>query len=331
MKRMMILMLLLLMVGVASMNAQVTIGSASNPNPSAVLDLNTGSTGYKGLLLPNVPLTGSRDNTTITNPATGLMVYATGTAGLSAGVYVWDGGKWKVTASDCPFSLTDIDGNTYSVKLFGDQCWMTQNLRVTRTPGGTPLDSVRLNPGIYSGSTNHSVSVGYNASASSTNFAVYTPGSALGTSVNYTENGIAYTSTWNDFGSKFGFLYPSYLARSACPMGWHLPSGDEFLELSTYLGSKANKKALDNNGTIVSADGRNTTSSGYDRFSDLNARFNVLLGGYVTLSGSAFNFTYAAYLTEQRIENVQRFDVGRDAFVNTTMAYVYKSVRCLKD
>jgi hypothetical protein len=86
----------LLFVITTSLNAQVTIGSLEDPAPSAVLDLNTGGNNRLGLLLPNVPLTSETDVTTTTAPpATGLMVYADGTGGLEAGVYVWNGTKWQ--------------------------------------------------------------------------------------------------------------------------------------------------------------------------------------------------------------------------------------------
>jgi hypothetical protein len=99
-KKMFCLMLLFMVLGAASMNAQVTIGSTSNPDPSAILDLNTGSNVYKGLLLPNVPLTGDNDETTITNPATGLLIYNTGAAGLTpAGLYCWNGTKWEAAGA----------------------------------------------------------------------------------------------------------------------------------------------------------------------------------------------------------------------------------------
>ncbi|MGE4514795.1 MAG: hypothetical protein AB7E26_13435 [Chryseobacterium sp.] len=73
-------------------NGQVGIGT-SNPDASAVLDV---SATNKGILLPRVALTNSTDQTTITSPATGLLVYNTATTGsapfnVSPGVYVNNG------------------------------------------------------------------------------------------------------------------------------------------------------------------------------------------------------------------------------------------------
>ena len=71
--------------------AQTGIGTTA-PNASAKLDVYSTN---KGFLPPRVTLTNSTDNTTIPNPATGLLVYNTGNnAGLVAGYYYWNGSSW---------------------------------------------------------------------------------------------------------------------------------------------------------------------------------------------------------------------------------------------
>jgi hypothetical protein len=52
-QKMMFLMLMLLMLSTASVNAQVTIGSTADPHAGAVLDLQSTT---QGLKLPNVAL-----------------------------------------------------------------------------------------------------------------------------------------------------------------------------------------------------------------------------------------------------------------------------------
>jgi hypothetical protein len=96
------LMLMLLVLSAASVNAQVRIGGNTDPNPSAVLDLNSTdavNNGTLGFALPRVALLSTTDNTTIPNPVAGLVVYNTAIAGngLSAvtpGTYVFSEGKW---------------------------------------------------------------------------------------------------------------------------------------------------------------------------------------------------------------------------------------------
>jgi hypothetical protein len=86
---------------VTNLHAQVTIGKDTIPNSQAVLELRSGleappsSTKGKGLLLPRVALNSSSDVSLFNLPMTaGLAVYNTGTAGLPAGIYYWDGTGW---------------------------------------------------------------------------------------------------------------------------------------------------------------------------------------------------------------------------------------------
>ena len=76
--------------------AQTGIGTTT-PEASAKLDI---SSTNKGFLPPRVTLTSITDNTTIPNPATGLLVYNTGNnVGLVAGYYYWNGSYWATIAT----------------------------------------------------------------------------------------------------------------------------------------------------------------------------------------------------------------------------------------
>jgi hypothetical protein len=76
--------------------AQTGIGT-TNPHASAKLDV---SATNKGFLPPRVTLTSGTDNSTISSPATGLLVYNTGNnVGLAAGYYYWNGGAWATIAT----------------------------------------------------------------------------------------------------------------------------------------------------------------------------------------------------------------------------------------
>jgi hypothetical protein len=77
-------------------NAQTGIGTTT-PDASAKLDI---SSTNKGFLPPRLTLTSSTDNTTIPNPAIGLLVYNTGNnVGLVAGYYYWNGSSWATIAT----------------------------------------------------------------------------------------------------------------------------------------------------------------------------------------------------------------------------------------
>lgn len=88
--------LLLLLIVVINSHAQIGIGTTT-PDASAKLEV---SATNKGFLPPRVTLTSATDNSTISNPATGLLIYNTGNnLGLVAGYYYWNGAVWTTIAT----------------------------------------------------------------------------------------------------------------------------------------------------------------------------------------------------------------------------------------
>jgi hypothetical protein len=75
--------------------AQTGIGTTT-PNASAKLDVYSTN---KGFLPPRVSLTDAYDVTTIPSPATGLLIYCKGDAGLAAGYYFFNGTAWATIAT----------------------------------------------------------------------------------------------------------------------------------------------------------------------------------------------------------------------------------------
>jgi hypothetical protein len=135
MKKMIFLMLTLLILSSASMNAQVNIGSINDPHKGAVLDLSQG--GELGLLLPHVSITNVRsfqlptgDNSTITN-AVGMTVYNTNPA-LGEGLFTWNGSEWKPVSSSSAGSCSPVTATSSSSKT-----GVNTELKVTVT-AGTP-------------------------------------------------------------------------------------------------------------------------------------------------------------------------------------------------
>ncbi|GHS98129.1 hypothetical protein FACS189421_06150 [Bacteroidia bacterium] len=112
---MFILMLTLMTLCVANVNAQVTIGSENPPHSGAVLDLQSGL----GLKLPTVELGDVtvfqllEEGDTEIETATGLMVYNSSDetiGGNGKGIYVWTG-KWVSAGKSAPVetSVTNIN------------------------------------------------------------------------------------------------------------------------------------------------------------------------------------------------------------------------------
>lgn len=83
---------------VVTSNGSIGIGTVS-PNASAILDVNADGLSLgnkKGFLGPKAALSSETDQVTIPSPATGLLVYNSGTGGLVYNGYVfWNGTEWR--------------------------------------------------------------------------------------------------------------------------------------------------------------------------------------------------------------------------------------------
>lgn len=112
-----------------TLKAQVGIGTPQ-PNPSSQLEVVANN---RGVLLPNVKLTSSTDQQTITKGnVVSLLVYNTAAvADIKPGYYYWDGAKWNrlgkeleiFTGSGAPSANTPsgaVAGNIYVDEVTGD-------------------------------------------------------------------------------------------------------------------------------------------------------------------------------------------------------------------
>jgi uncharacterized protein (TIGR02145 family) len=102
-------------------------------------------------------------------------------------------------------TVIDIEGSVYQTVKIGDQWWMAENLRTTKTDDGTTLSLVTENT--TWGKFENPAYCWYDNDAT-TNKSIY------------------------------GALYNWYSANSrVCPIGWHVPSVEEWTTLAMYLGS----------------------------------------------------------------------------------------------
>jgi len=130
-----------------------------------------------------------------------VRAYATNTAGTSYGQEV------TFTTADADLSpIKDIDNNIYHVVRIGTQTWTKENLRTTRFNDGTDI------PKITDGEDWES--------ATTAAYCIY-------------NNTIVADSILT-----FGLLYNWYAATDdkLAPVGWHLPTEDDWNTLITYLG-----------------------------------------------------------------------------------------------
>lgn len=95
--------------------SQIGIGT-NTPNNSAKLEV---SATNKGFLPPRIELTGANDQSTISNPAEGLLVFNTASAGTSPnavtpGYYYYNGGAWQRIMNQQPDAVVNFDKTTPS-------------------------------------------------------------------------------------------------------------------------------------------------------------------------------------------------------------------------
>ncbi len=103
-------------------------------------------------------------------------------------------------------TVTDIDGNVYTTVTIGSQVWMAENLKTTKYNDGTKILNV--------------------------------------TDDDEWENLSSAAYCWydNDInnGNIYGALYNWYAVHTGklCPIGWHVPTDEEWTELIDYLGGE---------------------------------------------------------------------------------------------
>jgi len=201
-------------------------------------------------------------------------------------------------------SVTDIDGNVYNTEQIGDQCWMKENLRVTKYNNGEEII-----------------------------------------------NGYSWYN--DDMANKYlhGALYNWHTAASAkglCPEGWHLPSDDEWTQLTNFIsgGTSYGGQQLKSCRQVGSPLSGNCDTEDYPRWDGGGIYYGNDLHGFSGLPAGYFTNNYpwgfqnmgsiAIFWTSTEIElyfaynrslNNNGFSVGR----NSVNKYEGLSVRCLKD
>jgi len=155
----------------------------------------------------------------------------------------------KFTTSFEP--VTDIDGNIYQTTEIGDQIWIAENLKTTKYNDGTPITLITNNDTWYELTT---------------------------------EAYCYYGNDESSYKDEYGALYNGYavISNKLCPIGWHVPSYEEWQVLMNYLG-----------GTSIA--GGKLKEIGTTHWSDPNTgatneyNFTSLPGGFRQVSWQANN------------------------------------------
>ncbi len=189
-----------------SILSQIGIGTTT-PNSSAQLDVTASN---KGFLPPRIALTALNDNSTISSPATGLLIYNTATAGTAPnnvipGYYFWNGNNWSL--------ISGSSGNVTGIAKFYNNSSQSYTASMNVALNTTETNSISsyvslssngivLEPGVYEleGSAGGTVSTTSGDTRVYTGFYNNTSGSfvgqggqsASGNAGNH--NGLAYNS-----------------------------------------------------------------------------------------------------------------------------------------
>jgi uncharacterized protein (TIGR02145 family) len=228
-----------------------------------------------------------------------------------------------VTTLACGYQITDYDGNTYNTVLIGSQCWMKENLKTTHYADGTPLVD-GTNTGNISGDYTTKYYFDYNNDTANT--AIY---------------GKYYTWAAIMNNTASSNTVPSGV-QGICPMGFHLPSDEEWKILEGEVDSlygypntewnNSGYRGYDAGLNLKTTTGWNSNGNGTDLYS-----FSALPGGYRGLNGAFYGmgdgsnwWSTSEYSTTFAWGRVISYDDGK-VFRNGLNEILALNVRCLKD
>ncbi len=226
------------------------------------------------------------------SPTTTFFVraYATNTAGTGYGITM------SFTTLQ---GVTDIDGNVYNTVIIGTQVWMVENLIVSKYRNGDPIPNVTGNTAWIDLTT--------------------------GAYCDY-ENTPANSVT---YGKLFNW-YAVHDTRRLAPMGWHVPSDEDWTILTTFLGGAdvAGGK-MKEAGTLHWS----TPNAGADNSSG----FTALPGGARGMDGSFFaggkySHWWLANETDAAKASECAMDYNKTIVTNGSLLKIFGfSVRCVMD
>jgi uncharacterized protein (TIGR02145 family) len=222
---------------------------------------------------------------------------------------------------DCGL-VADYDGNIYKTLVFGDQCWMRENLRTTHYSDGTVIP------------------LGSNSSEEPHRFECFPSDLSDGVleHCGYLYN---WAAVMNGEGSSD--QVPSGV-QGICPSGWHVPSNAEWDKLGNYVSSIP-KNCCDsssyniakslastlywNNSSYNCAPGNHSETNNASRFAAYPAGY---CPGYCTGFGNSATFwsTSLSYYSWEAYSRVISFD-GAGFTYDHWGKYYGCSVRCVKD
>ena len=216
-------------------------------------------------------------------------------------------------------TVTDADGNVYTIVTIGDQVWTVENLRTTKFNDGTPIPLI----------------------TDESEWSTY-------------DDDKKPACCWyeNDTGKKetYGALYNWYAVNTGklAPKGWHVSTDSEWMELERYLtGNGYNSDETKEDRKIAKsmaaeaewawgstndpcAIGNNLSKNNKSGFSALPGGFRLISGNFRNIGTTGRWWSATEYDTSRAWRYNLRYDSG-----NLNRAYYFKgcgfSVRLLRD
>ena len=236
---------------------------------------------------------------TINSPIGQYPIVASGTSPNPNYKYVFVNGILSVNnPGPIPYApAKDIDGNTYNTVVIGSQIWMTENLRTTKLRDGTKISNL-TDANAYNALTTAGVSW-------------------------YNNDSVANSA-------KYGGLYNYYSVntKQLCPVGWHVPTYDDWDTLVNYLGPGLGGKLKSVDPSVWVSPNVGATNS--SMFNAVGAGLRTGTGVYYLLNSytdwwTSSRSSSGAYYTELAASNA-----GFTKTSTSLLNYGY-SVRCLKN
>jgi len=237
----------------------------------------------------------SSDLTGLT-PGTTYYVRAYATNSVGTGY----GNELSFYSEEDTLTITDVDGNKYSIIKIGNQWWMAENMKVTHYRNGDAIQHI----------------------TDSTEW------------INTTSGGYCYYDNDADNATPYGSLYNWYSiddSRKVAPEGWHVPSDGELHILLDYLGGEEIAGGKMKEIGIAHWISPNTGATNESGFSALPGGYRFSSNGYYDYMGYI-----ATFWTSSEIDNTRAR--LRKIFYNDIIVGPYYgsknggfSVRCIKD
>lgn len=222
---------------------------------------------------------------------------------------------------DEPTTVTDVEGNVYATVILGEQEWMAENLRTTRYNNGAQIEY---------------------------------PGDNFGDWLNNTTGAFAwYNNDELTYKNTYGALYnfPAVNNGNLCPIGWRVPSVEDWNDLITYMTESFEDiintsagNALKSCRQVNSPLGGSCNTSEHPRWNEHETHYGSDLAGFGALPGgnrlltneydkvgmTGYFWTSTEAVSDRAYQRYIHYD-NSGAYSSHTWKVNGNSVRCMRD